>query len=123
MNNRDEPNSGLIAIFAVGSIAALVLVFVGTQAYFNHSRDREIYQNVLKPVGQDLNDLRARENSQLHTYRVINKATGQVQLPIERAMELLATEYSTGKLTYSTKPSIVKPPEPLGVTNAPPKSN
>ncbi len=38
---------------------------------------------------QDLKALRARDDAELHTYAWIDRNTGAVRIPIERAMELL----------------------------------
>lgn len=40
--------------------------------------------------GQELQDLRAREEAQLERYQWIDRAAGRVRIPIERAMDLLA---------------------------------
>lgn len=40
--------------------------------------------------GQDLVELRAKENTALHEYHWLNKDLGVVGIPIERAIELLA---------------------------------
>ncbi len=46
----------------------------------------------LDPVG-DLAQLRQREDERLNTYAWVDRDPGVVRIPIERAMELLATEH------------------------------
>ena len=40
--------------------------------------------------GQDLKELRAKENATLNEYRWVNKDLGVVSIPVERAIEILA---------------------------------
>lgn len=126
--DRGEPKSAAIAVVAVVCVVVLLLVILGAQAFYEHIHEQEVYEKVLAPVGEDLSALRAREDQQLHSYKYIDKSKGHVQLPIDRAMELLAKEYAEGKVQYSTKPTQVKPPEAVNavavpVTNAVPKAN
>ncbi len=112
--DREEPSATTIGLLALASVLALVLVFVVVQIYYQHSRDQQIEEKVLLPVSEDLLDLRAREDSSLHSYGYINKEKGEIRVPIERAMDLITKEYAEGKVRYSTKPTPVKPPEPVG---------
>ena len=112
--DRQDPKAVLIALFAIASVVALVLVMVVVQIYYQHGRDQLIYEKVLVPVSEDLTDLRAREDSNLQSYGYINKEKTQIRVPIERAMDLIVKEYAEGKLQYSTKPTPVKPLEPAG---------
>lgn len=109
--DRQEPKSGLIAIFTVISIVSLVLIVGGMQAYFEHIREREIYEKVLAPVGEDLLALRAREETQLRSYGYINKDKGQVRLPMDRAIDLVVKEFEEGKSRYQTAPTPIKTPD------------
>jgi hypothetical protein len=45
----------------------------------------------------DLVSLRAREDAELNSYGWINKTTGIVRIPIERAIDILAARQSKGK--------------------------
>ena len=47
---------------------------------------------MLAPESQALRDLRAREDEELHSYRYLDRDKETVRLPIERAMELMASE-------------------------------
>jgi hypothetical protein len=44
----------------------------------------------------DLTALRAREETELNSYGWINKTTGVVRIPIERAIDILATRQQKG---------------------------
>jgi hypothetical protein len=88
-----------------------VLVVLAVQAYFDHIREATSYQAVYAPVAQDLQDLRAKETEELNTYKYLDRNKGTVQIPISRAMQLLAEEAANHKLTYFQKPTPVKPVE------------
>ena len=48
---------------------------------------------------EDLQRFRAEERAKLEQYRVIDAQSGIVQIPIERAMDLVAAEHSDGTRT------------------------
>ena len=53
-------------------------------------------------------DVRAREDEALHSYRYLDREKGTIRLPIERAMELLASEAAQGKLKYPQRSAPVE---------------
>jgi hypothetical protein len=69
-------------------------------------------EKVLSAPNALLNDLRAREAEQLTKYSYIDKDSGLVRIPVDRAMELFAQEAAAGKLFYPGKPYAPKPEEP-----------
>ncbi len=91
-----EPRSAFIAIFGAATIVVLILVILGLQAYFDRVSQQQIFVKVLQPVSEDLLNLRAREDAQLHSYQYLDRAAGRVRIPIERAMELLVAESKAG---------------------------
>jgi hypothetical protein len=105
---KGEPRMGLVAAAFGGLIVGLILVVLAVQAVYDHMREQQIYVKVLEPVSEDLRNLRAKEDGQLHSYQYIDRATGAVRIPVERAMELLEKEYAEGRLSYPTKPAPVK---------------
>ena len=106
--DRHEINARFIAPLGFGIIVVLVAVVFAIQYYYDVMYEEEVYVRVLEPVPSDLQNLRAREDEQLHSYRYIDRERGKVRLPIERAMELLAAEYEAGAVQYPTTPYPVK---------------
>lgn len=103
---RDVNIRGIFG-FAIGLIVAAVLIHFMVWVLFKYFSAREArqappefplavqQQNRLPPEPrlqtnprQDLDDLRAREESTLRTYGWIDKNAGVVRIPIDRAMEL-----------------------------------
>lgn len=109
--DREEPNAGAIALLGVGVIVVLVAVVIGLQLYYDTLKEEQVYVKVLAPESEDLRNLRAREDTELHSYGYIDREQGTVRLTIDRAMELLVAEAAAGKLPYPTSPYPVKPEE------------
>lgn len=107
---KSEPRMGLVAAVFGAVVVALILVVLAVQAIYDRVLEQQIYVKVLAPVSEDLKDLRAREDEQLHSYRYIDRASGAVRIPIERAMELLEKESAEGRLPYPTRPAPIKVP-------------
>ena len=106
--DRSEPNVRFIAAFGASTLVLLVLIVLALQFYFDRVLEQEVYLKVLAPESQALVDLRAREDEELHAYRYLDRDKGTVRLPIERAMELIASEYSQGRLKYPQRPAPVE---------------
>lgn len=106
--DADEPNTRGIFVFLAVMVVMFITVVVGVSYYYQYVYNQTEYQNVLAPPSQQLADLHARENWELTHYSYIDKAKGQVRIPINRAMELLAEEARQGKLRY---PQQDQPPE------------
>ena len=106
-----EPRASIIAIFGILTIVLLLVVVFGIQFYFDASKEHQVYTTVLVPEGQQLQDLRTKEDQQLNSYGYIDRQKGSVRIPIERAMALVAKEASEGKFAYPTQNQVVKKPE------------
>jgi hypothetical protein len=62
--------------------------------FFVSEKEKVVYETLLKPESNELLDLRAKELDILNSYKTLNADKGIYQIPIERAMQLLADEYS-----------------------------
>jgi ABC-type lipopolysaccharide export system ATPase subunit len=82
----------LIVIFLVASVAFVDEIFV-------HEKEQIITDVVLKPVSIQLRDLRAKEDEVLMSYKALDPKKGVYQIPIERAMKLVAEE------AYANRPA------------------
>lgn len=77
--------------FTVGSIFVLVII-LGTVAWFNHKMSVEMQTKSLAVTYQDLADLRTEQIKKITTYRWVDAQKGTVTVPIDRAMELIVAE-------------------------------
>jgi hypothetical protein len=81
-----------ILIYGVIGIIAVVAIIIFVIDYYVATKERLIYETVLKPESKELRELRAREDAVLNSYQVIDSTAGIYQIPIDRAIQLMATE-------------------------------
>jgi hypothetical protein len=101
--DRQEPSGPAVAIFAVVSLVLLVLTILAIQQYFDHIWSEAVYEKVLAPPSEQLQEVRGRDDWNLTHYMYLDKATGQVRIPIDQAMQLNLQDAAAGKTFYPTK--------------------
>jgi hypothetical protein len=127
--DRAEPSAGAITAFMVGSLILLVLTIGAIQQYFDHIWSQAVYEKVLAPPSEQLKEVRGRDDWNLTHYLYMDKASGQVRIPVDRAMELNLQDAAAGKTFYPAKayvpkvePAAAAPGAPgaTGATTTPP---
>lgn len=90
--------ASLVSVVAIMACFALFLLLVYL-AYLPKQTGRYVGDGVRTPEQRlaALAELRANEQKHAQSYAWIDQGAGQVQLPIERAMELTVRHYNTGK--------------------------
>lgn len=116
--DHSEPQAMAIAAFGISSVVLLGLTIFALQAYFNKIWNEAVYEKILAPPSEQLKDLHNREDWNLAHYGYLDKKTGQVRVPVDRAMETFAKEAGDGKLFYPTKSYAPKKEEPAGAPAA-----
>ncbi len=89
---KRDVNMKLVLLWTVASVLFIVISLVLIDSFFVLTTEDVVYQSVLKPQAVTLRELRAREDQTLNSYKVLDPAKGIYQIPIERAMELVADE-------------------------------
>jgi hypothetical protein len=110
--DRGAERSGLIAIVSVATVILLVGMIVGVYWLYVRTYEQVEYDQYSGVASKELLALQEREEEQLYRYAYIDREKGVVRIPIDRAMELLVSEYKEGKLFYNTKTYPVKPENP-----------
>ena len=110
--DRGEPSAGAIATFAIGSLVLLVLTIGAIQQYFDHIWSEAVYEKVLAPPSELLHEVRGRDDWNLTHYMYMDKPSGQVRIPVDRAMELMLRDAAAGKTFYPGKEYVPKKEEP-----------
>ena len=64
------------------------------EAWFNTRMQQEHESKVIVPPMVELQAYKAEQSSLLETYRWLDREAGVVQLPVERAMQLVVQEHS-----------------------------
>lgn len=121
-DHAEPSGKPLFLLTAVAAITVVVLV-AGVTVFFNHVEEDAVYDKVLVPPSDSLTALHERENKQLYTYQFIDRAKGAVQLPIDRAMELVIQESGEGKLPFPQKSTPVVPDAAAAPPAATPATN
>ena len=89
---KKDVNLRQIILGAALIIGVIVLILVLLTQYFVVVKEEQVYDAVLKPESAALRELRAREAEVLNSYKLLDSAGGVFQIPIRRAMELMADE-------------------------------
>ncbi len=99
--NKTSPDSGYekkdisankVIFFGVISVLLLVVILVILNDFFTAATEEQKYKAVLQPESAALRDQRALEDETLNSYKLLDSAKGTYQIPIERAMKVMADE-------------------------------
>ena len=85
----DDPSSAPTAIVGITFVVLVIITVVGLQAYFGRAEEEEFEAKVVDVKNLDLARLELEQREEIEQYRWIDRETGTVGLPIERAMELV----------------------------------
>jgi hypothetical protein len=91
VGNPDPSTSRTVLVGFIGTII-LFVVIVALQALFYTEEKREFERKVLNQVPEELASLRAKQVENLNAYRWVEKASGVVAIPIDRAMQIIVSE-------------------------------
>ena len=108
-----EPRAAWVLIFSIATIITLVATVMFVTAYYDQIHDKLVYERQELPINEDMRNLRAKEDNELHSYGFADKQAGLVRVPIERAMELVLADAASGKPKYPTTPYQVKKEDPV----------
>ncbi len=110
--DRTEPRTGAIWGFTITSVLVLILVIWALQQYFEKIWNDAVYSKILSAPSPDLQLVRGRDDWDLTHAMYLDKKTGQVRIPLDRARELFMKEVAEGKPFYPGKPTVPKKEEP-----------
>lgn len=85
-----DVNIGRIALIGIGCVIILAVSLFLVDQYFIITKEKDIQEVVLKPQSVTLRELRSREDEILNSYKLMDTSKGIYQIPISRAMDLLA---------------------------------
>lgn len=93
----ERTNNRVIVGVAVVSMVLLVVTLVWLEDVFTVYTNYEIERKVLRWENPARLTLAAQEDSVLNGYRWVDRPTGKVGIPIERAMDLVVNERARGQ--------------------------
>jgi hypothetical protein len=94
-----DVKTGRVATIGIIGILLLVVAMYLTNQYFLATTNKQIDDVLLMPPSAELEALKAREDSLLNSYRLIDSTQGIYQIPIDKAMEILADSSKNVKPT------------------------
>jgi hypothetical protein len=101
MNEKLKQNSGYekrdvniksMIVIGLSIVTFIVLSLIFINEIFLMEKEKIIYETVLQPESVTLQDLKEKEDIVLDNYKLLNDTTGVYQIPIVRAMEIMAEE-------------------------------
>ena len=116
--DHSEPHTGAIWGFTIGSIVVLALVIGSISGYFFKIWNDAEQEKILTAPDSRLQMVRGREDWDLTHSMYLDKKSGQVRIPVDRAMELFLEETAAGKSFYPGKPTVPKKEEPAAAAPA-----
>ncbi len=91
-SEASEPNVKLIWVYFVALVLTLGALHFVFNVWFSATLNSEVIRKQNTGLARDLQILRLQAAEALGQYRWINRETGTVGLPIDRAMELIVSE-------------------------------
>lgn len=79
-------------IVGLSIVTFIVISLIFINEIFLMEKEQIIYETVLQPESITLQELRTKEDNVLENYKLLNDTTLVYQIPIERAMEIMAEE-------------------------------
>ena len=79
-------------LYGGGVILLLLICVFALYNYFDYVKETEYREYVLDAPTRQLDSVRARSDSILTTYQLVDTAESKYRIPIEQAMELLVKE-------------------------------
>ena len=120
--DRHEAKAGLIAVISASVIGMFVVLIIGVYYLYTVAYEHVEHDVFTGVASQELKAIHDREEQHLHQYSYIDKEKGVVRIPIDKAMDLLSTEFAAGKVSWNTTTYPVKvelPGGAAGGANAP----
>ena len=91
---QDHPNVRLIFVAVVAIVTIVAVVIGGLVQLFNSTMRAEVQRKQLEPVSSVLRDVYAAEQAKLNRYQWTDQKAGILRIPIERARQLVLSEYA-----------------------------
>jgi hypothetical protein len=86
---KQEVNVPLILTIGIVSGIMLLVIVIGTQAWFQNEEQSEIATKALEFPHQGLIDLQSGQRANINSYRWVDQKNGVVAIPIGRAMDVM----------------------------------
>lgn len=89
---KRDVSLGRVFIASGVVVVLLVVIVVFLYEYFVFEKEKQVFESTLAPESLALRELRAREDEELNSYKLLDSASGIYRIPIDRALEIVADE-------------------------------
>jgi hypothetical protein len=89
---KSDVKPGKIILFGILGVVLIVIMLVFITQLFSTTSERMVEEMVLRPQSTAIRELRARETEELNSYKLLDAQKGIYQIPIDRAIKLMADE-------------------------------
>lgn len=89
MPMKQEVNVPLVLTIGIVSGVLLVVMIIGTEAWYRSEEQSEIAAKASEYPYQELIDLKASQTKRISEYRWVDRKAAVVAIPIERAMQIM----------------------------------
>jgi len=86
---KQEVNVPLILTIGIVSGIMLLVIVIGTQAWFQNEEQSEMAAKAMEFPHQDLIELQNGQRANINSYRWVDQKNGVVAIPIGRAMQVM----------------------------------
>lgn len=99
---KDILDIPMIVTVSIVSTVLTIASVIGVQALYNSYADREIERKVTLAPTADADSKLAEQDAKLAKYGWVNREQGKVVIPIDRAMNLVVTDYAADQQPRET---------------------
>lgn len=111
VEGRSHHDVNVTLLLTVGGIGTLLLVVLvlGTQAWFRYETLGEAQTKIIAPVSGELQQLQQQQMARLQGGRWVDAQQQTATIPIERAMQLTIARYQQGWFKNLPQPEVQSP--------------
>lgn len=92
----DDPSAAPTAIVTAVFALLVIAIVIGLQALYGSAEHKAVAEKVLDRPARAKNEVFAEQRQTLAKYDWVDRDAGIVEIPIDRAMELVANELNEG---------------------------
>jgi len=91
-NNRGAINVRKVVFYGLVSMVVVIVILIFGAGCFTQDNEEPVQVLLPEPQPITLEELRAREDEELNSYKLLDSISGVYSIPIRRAMELVSDE-------------------------------
>ncbi len=90
---HDDPPAGMLALIGASSLIVTLVTVILTIALYRGGEAAEFERKVVQVPYTAVETMRSEQNGHLGAYGWVDRESGQVHIPIDRAVSLLLKEH------------------------------